>query len=103
MQVCRSRRFRDKGAGMVMARCGEARRHVVPQQPKRDRGIDRNLGPNLMVPFYRWEAERDSNGGLRMRRVPALRLVGPRNTLLPIAPVIAAIEAPAFDRLLARH
>ena len=63
-----------------------------------------NLGPNLMVPFYRWESERDAdNGGLRMRRVPALRLVGPRNTLLPIAPVIAAIEAPAFDRLLARH
>jgi hypothetical protein len=65
-----------------------------------------NLGPNLMVPFYRWEAERDGNGGLRMRRVPALRLIGPRNTLLPIAPVIAALEhqqPPAIDRLMVRH
>jgi hypothetical protein len=60
-----------------------------------------NLGANLMLPFFRWSPSIE-NGALRMRREPALVLIGPRNTLLPLTSVITAIQqqpAPMLERL----
>jgi hypothetical protein len=59
-----------------------------------------NLGNNIMLPFFRWHPERANNGMLQMRRTPVLMLVAPRNTLLPHAPIISALEqqpAPLLD------